>query len=153
MFQSPGAKITFKDVKDGLTNTIFIGEMRPAETSLGRIWMYENAGYAMGATTVPINYRTDLDVQCWIGTTIDTNVEGQPVYQTTPAGHGVADQELTHHSSWNWALSHGFKSRHPGGANFLFGDGSVHFLSEDIDHNVYQYLGCRDDGRHVEDVP
>ncbi|MGE3809075.1 MAG: H-X9-DG-CTERM domain-containing protein, partial [Gemmataceae bacterium] len=39
----------------------------------------------------------------------------------------------------------GFKSRHPHGANFAFGDGSVHFLSQNIDHRTYQYLGCRHD--------
>ena len=37
------------------------------------------------------------------------------------------------HSRSNWNVSWGFKSRHPGGAQFLFGDGSVHFLAEDID--------------------
>jgi prepilin-type processing-associated H-X9-DG protein len=35
---------------------------------------------------------------------------------------------------------------HPGGANFVFADGSVHFLHEDLDMRTYQLLGCRNDG-------
>ncbi len=42
-----------------------------------------------------------------------------------------------------WAITSGFKSYHPGGANFVMGDGSVHFLSESIDHQIYAALGTR----------
>lgn len=33
-----------------------------------------------------------------------------------------------------------FRSDHSGGCNFLFADGSVHFLNEDIDMMTYQNL-------------
>lgn len=40
----------------------------------------------------------------------------------------------------------GFSSTHSGGANFLFGDGSVRFLNEGISMAVYRQLGNRADG-------
>lgn len=42
-----------------------------------------------------------------------------------------------------WAITSGFKSYHPGGANFVMGDGSVHFISDSIDHQLYAALGTR----------
>ena len=47
----------------------------------------------------------------------------------------------------NWAVTWGFKSKHPGGAVFAFVDGSVKYLTQNIDHGTYQYLGCRSDGQ------
>jgi prepilin-type processing-associated H-X9-DG protein len=44
----------------------------------------------------------------------------------------------------------GYKSLHPGGANFLMGDGSVHFLAEFIDYRLYNNLGTRDGGEVVK---
>jgi prepilin-type N-terminal cleavage/methylation domain-containing protein/prepilin-type processing-associated H-X9-DG protein len=40
-------------------------------------------------------------------------------------------------------------SHHPGGANFLMGDGSVHFLPETIDMEVYRGLATCDGGENV----
>ena len=47
----------------------------------------------------------------------------------------------------NWNLSFGFKSNHSGGANFCLCDGSVRFLSQTIDHKLYNQLGCKNDGQ------
>ena len=41
----------------------------------------------------------------------------------------------------------GFSSYHPGGANFLFGDGAVRFISQVINPQAYQMLGNRADGK------
>jgi len=46
----------------------------------------------------------------------------------------------------DWANSCGYKSRHPGGANFLLCDGSVHFFAETIDYRLINGLGSRDGG-------
>lgn len=43
-----------------------------------------------------------------------------------------------------------FRSQHVGGAHFLYGDGSVHFISENIDLGVYQALSTIQGGEVVE---
>ena len=43
----------------------------------------------------------------------------------------------------------GFKSRHPGGANFLFADGSVKFLKASINMGTYCALGSRNGGEVI----
>ena len=37
----------------------------------------------------------------------------------------------------------GFKSLHPGGAHFCYGDASVHFVNESIDYRLYNAYGTR----------
>lgn len=46
----------------------------------------------------------------------------------------------------NWSVTWGFKSNHANGVNFALVDGSVRFVSENIDMRTYQLLGCRHDG-------
>ncbi len=124
-FTRHGQTTTMAQCRDGLSNTIYFGEMRPlCSVHASRGWAFSNGGHGGGAgTIVPIN--TD---SC----------------STNPAD-GCQ-------SYCNWNTEHAFKSLHPGGAMFLLGDGSVHFLSESIDHQTYQYLGAMADGQ-VAAVP
>jgi prepilin-type processing-associated H-X9-DG protein len=88
---------------------------------------YTSYGSQLATTIIPINYPVSETDTSWCGS----------------AGAGPA------HSMYNNNVSWGFRSRHRGGANFTFVDGSVHFLSESIDHKTFQLLGCRNDGQVV----
>ena len=67
------------------------------------------------------------------------NTHGQGSSQNTDSGDAAAIS----------GTSMGFKSRHVGGAQFLLGDGTVRFISDNIDYETYQRLGGRADNRVV----
>jgi prepilin-type N-terminal cleavage/methylation domain-containing protein/prepilin-type processing-associated H-X9-DG protein len=119
-----GAKVTLGMIKDGTSNTILIGECLPLQHDhlIGNQWWAYNGGNSHCSTIVPINYVSDQ-------------------------GDNWCSPAQTYRGNWN--VSWGFKSNHSGGANFLFGDGSVRFLRQTIDHRTYQLLGCRNDGQPV----
>jgi prepilin-type N-terminal cleavage/methylation domain-containing protein len=110
------------DVLDGLSNTIFFGEVRPACSEHARNgWLASNNGNGYCTTIIPINYDSCND------------------QAPDPCNR-----------SCNWNTEVGFKSLHPGGAQFLLGDGSVKLLKEQIAHQtIYQYLGGKSDGQAV----
>lgn len=43
-------------------------------------------------------------------------------------------------------------SDHPGGANFCYADGSVHFIGDDIDFSIYQDMATKDGGEVSQPV-
>jgi prepilin-type processing-associated H-X9-DG protein len=121
-------------ITDGTSNVIAAGEIRPQCGDHSRNgWMHFNSMWI--ATTAPINYP----VACVRDGNIVVN-GSTFAWDNVPAGC----------NHWqNWQTSQGFKSRHVGGAQFLMCDGSVHFLSENIDYMTYQRLGDRRDGQVV----
>jgi prepilin-type N-terminal cleavage/methylation domain-containing protein/prepilin-type processing-associated H-X9-DG protein len=48
-----------------------------------------------------------------------------------------------------WGTFSGTRSRHPGGVNTLFGDGSVHFIKNSIDHMTWVQLGSINGGEVI----
>ncbi len=132
------------DIPDGTTNTIMIGETLPTQNTAWTQWRWISGGYTTpGTTLVPINVNSQIYVKYNPCTPTWGGYTGQPVFaQTNGSPVAPADQP---HTSYDYLYGGGFKSRHPGGANFAFADGSVHFLSENISMTLYQYLGCRND--------
>jgi len=105
------------EIRDGTSNTIALGEMRPACSWHARDgWMHVNS--------------------LWNGTT-------SPINDTACCSTGESD------GAGSWSCEQAFRSRHAGGAQFAFCDGSIHFLSESIDYMTYQKLGDRRDGLPV----
>ncbi|MCP4788031.1 MAG: DUF1559 domain-containing protein [Fuerstiella sp.] len=110
-----------RDVTDGLSNTIFVGETRPECSNHARQgWLQANNGQGLFGTLAPINLDT-------------------------------CDTSNSSGCQWwnNWTDEFGFKSRHIGGAQFLLGDGSCRFISENVDFDTYNNLGAKDDGNVI----
>jgi prepilin-type N-terminal cleavage/methylation domain-containing protein/prepilin-type processing-associated H-X9-DG protein len=57
----------------------------------------------------------------------------------------VPPPDLSNRAQW-WQHGRGFKSLHPGGAQFAMADGSVHFVNESVDHNAYRAFSTRNGG-------
>jgi prepilin-type processing-associated H-X9-DG protein len=122
-FNRLGAKINLANITDGTSNTLLIGESKPTEHDhlAGNAWWdYNGSGAAHCTTIIPINHYSGVTDWC------------------NPSNWLNMKQ--------NWNVSWGFKSNHPGGANFCFADGSVHLIQQNIDHRIYNLLGCRNDG-------
>jgi len=122
LFNRIGATIMFPaSIPDGTSNTILIGEALPGShdhLAMNHWWDYNN-GASHCTTIIPINsFLPEL--------ALNTTCQNQPS---------------------NWNISWGFSSRHSGGTNFAFADGSIHFISQTINHVTYQRLGCRNDGQ------
>jgi len=114
----------FRDITDGTAQVIAMGEILPNKSNYHRNgWMHFNALWSNVNT--PINY---------------------PVRGFGDLGHkGPGD--CGHWENHQTAL--GFKSKHKGGAQFVFSDGSIHLIAENIDYMTYQRLGDRRDGQPI----
>ncbi|EAQ77203.1 DUF1559 domain-containing protein [Blastopirellula marina] len=118
---------SLKDLTDGTTNTILMGEIRQAcntYSPYGWAWP-ESLWYA---TTAPINFPT---------------CPGHPRYGTNACFSN---------STNNYNAVFGFKSLHPGGCQFVMGDGSVQFLTESLERLTYARLGDKSDGGVIESL-
>ncbi len=127
------SRLTFANVVDGTSNTIAIGER---SSNLSYVtWTARSINGWLGKTSFLEGGTDKFDPspeECW------TQVLG-------PAGledgnRTINDPEAHVEDYW---------SRHPGGANFLFADGSVHFLKNSINPTPWRALATRNGGEVI----
>jgi prepilin-type N-terminal cleavage/methylation domain-containing protein/prepilin-type processing-associated H-X9-DG protein len=123
-------------IPDGASNTIAIGE----SITQGR--------------------KTSTHYGPWWGCGIHTSVHGR-VYSTSSTAIVYTDAQAAdwtingtyegnaRHQVYAWV----FSSNHPGGANFVFCDGSVHFLPDTIDYRLFCALAYMADGTALTNIP
>lgn len=134
----PDSRIKFSQVTDGTSQTLAIAERTYLVESLdsfveGSIW----------------NGSPNLEE---IRTLATKNVR-YPI-NASPATFGYHFRDLEAPTGADRSLQYNdfyFGSHHPGGAHFALVDGSVQFLQEDIDINLYKDLATRNGGEVLEE--
>jgi prepilin-type N-terminal cleavage/methylation domain-containing protein/prepilin-type processing-associated H-X9-DG protein len=153
-----GANISYRiaAVTDGTSNTMMFGEtsrFKEEENNSSHFSFWNVAGAWVGPPWTSAAPTWPGDVRITGGAFVVPVLNSPPVINGGPA----CQENVAAPHSLNWSLpannppclylgQWGFRSRHPGGANFGFADGSVKFIKDSVNYQVYRALGTRNGG-------
>ena len=133
--------VSYADITDGPASTILVGEFMQGSSALG-------LGWAVGSRSSLRNTGWRINIPDPFPAT-PGGAAASP-FTSSPYGATLAEVEAQIKDGQIPAsYVGGFSSHHQGGANFLFGDGSVRRLTERINPHVYRSLGHRADGNLI----
>jgi prepilin-type N-terminal cleavage/methylation domain-containing protein/prepilin-type processing-associated H-X9-DG protein len=128
--------VRYEEVPDGISFTLFVGEKRNDGLDLG---------WASGTRATLRNVGSGINTSLAMAGTAPGSTPGnQTAFDLNPDFKAAAALVGTP------SFVGGFSSRHPGGANFAFGDGSVRFLKMSIAQETLKLLANRADGQDVD---
>jgi prepilin-type N-terminal cleavage/methylation domain-containing protein len=141
-----GRSIGFKDMTDGTSNVMVVGE------ASNFIWSADPA--AGGSKTVAVNGAHGI----MMGTPNLTTVENSPgamferPFNLTTVRYAPNAPAIDNNVNWpgvgdNYGSNNPLSSAHTGGVQILLGDGSARFLSDNVDMLTLRLLSTRNDGR------
>ena len=126
-----GNRLRIQQITDGLSNTIFIGEeyyqLAPSYTAA----QLDLEG--VGRRKALWEFGSD-SIDCYFGLNEAFGSTGVPMNLKSPGANVFTGAALE-------AYIASYGSAHPGGANFLMGDGSVRFIKQTISPAIYTGLG------------
>jgi prepilin-type processing-associated H-X9-DG protein len=155
-----GANISYAvaDVTDGTSNTMMFGETSRFRQEGGdsNFSFWNVAGTWVGPSWTAGTPDWPGDVRITGGAFVVPKLNSPPVMN----GGNACQVNVPAPHSLNWSLPDanppcinlgqwGFRSPHPGGANFLFADGSVRFIKDSVNYLVYRNLGTRGRGEVI----
>jgi prepilin-type N-terminal cleavage/methylation domain-containing protein/prepilin-type processing-associated H-X9-DG protein len=152
VFYTQSQNLRFADITDGTSNTAFYSERVIGDGNIGDINELEDL--FEGPNASPGHPATADEAYTWCQSVDITNPANQfPLFMGAPWAHG---QHSYQHISPPNSLSCGWlpslratmaaTSRHTGGVNVFFGDGSTRFVSQSIDLTTWRALGSRNGG-------
>jgi prepilin-type processing-associated H-X9-DG protein len=130
---SNGSVKGVRDATDGTSGTIMSGENSP---NLNAQLTWVNGESSLATTVIPLNWMTKLK---------DGQRDGNGDLCNLAAYYTLNNV----HCYYNYGYYMGFKSFHPGGANFGMADGSVRFLKQTINTRIYNALATRAGGEVI----
>lgn len=133
-------------VNDGTSNTFAIGEsIHPARFGKNPDTRTPPGGptaWFFGGSVTTSNNNTEINYRATHSTGRLTRGVQEPLNSNIQFDSDWIPGQLENHSP--------FGSSHPGGAHFVFVDGHVEFISDDIDDDTYKAYATRDRGDIVQ---
>jgi len=152
MFYTGSTKITMLSVTDGTSNTALYGERMLGDGNLGLV--SPQSDVFNGPNSGPGDPATADQAVTECNSVDITNPANQfPIFMGAPWGHGQHNYQHVsppNSRSCGWLSSlratMAATSRHTGGVNVAFADGSTHFITNSIDLASWRALGSRNGG-------